>query len=456
MGNWVGYSRPDGATRRAICSLRIRRGRRQQRSFLGPRPALLSLALQHRSSCSRTVESQRLADADLEALSTGQELIDQFLEPLANLPELRSRIYFGARVISVGRKGLDKVVTQNRDTLPFELKVEMGGKIEFFEARAVIDASGTWANPNPIGSGGVLAPAEPEAQERIFFGIPDVLGRHKGRYAGKRILVVGSGHSAINVLLELIELDDEVLATEIVWALRKRQMQSVYGGESADLLPARGALGSRIRALVGAGRLEVISPFQISSITAEGEGLHVAGNLDGRQFTLTDVDEIIVNTGSRPDTSISREVRVAFDPVLESVLALAPLIDPNVHSCGTVRPRGETELRQPEKDYYVGGVKSYGRAPTFLMATGHEQVRSIAAALTGNWDEAARVELSLLESGVCTSDSSANSRGAACCGARPATESSPSEISGASCCGSAQPVVFAVGGRAGETESSLS
>ena len=134
-GNWVGYSRPDGATRRAICSLRIRRGRRQQRSFLGPRPALLSLALQHRSSCSRTVESQRLADADLEALPTGQELIDQFLEPLANLPELRSRIYFGARVISVGRKGLDKVVTQNRDTLPFELKVEMGGKIEFFEAR---------------------------------------------------------------------------------------------------------------------------------------------------------------------------------------------------------------------------------------------------------------------------------------------------------------------------------
>ena len=192
---------------------------------------------------------------DLEALPTGQDLIDQYLEPLANLPELKSWIYFGARVVSVGRKGLDKVVTQDRDALPFVLQVEIGGRIEFFEARAVIDASGNWANPNPIGSGGVPAPGEAEAQERIFHGIPDVLGRHKSRYAGKRTLVVGSGHSAINVLLELIELSDENPETEIVWALRKKQMQSVYGGESADALPAGGALGSRIRAMVEADRL---------------------------------------------------------------------------------------------------------------------------------------------------------------------------------------------------------
>ena len=384
---------------------------------------------------------------DLEALPTGQDLIDQYLEPLANLPELKSRIYLGARVISVGRKGLDKVVTQDRNTLPFVLQVKIGGKIEFFEARAVIDASGTWGNPNPIGSGGVPAPGETEAQERIFYGIPDVLGRHKTRYAGKRTLVVGSGHSAINVLLELIELSDENPETEIVWALRKKQMQSVYGGESADSLPARGALGSRIRAMVEGDRLKVMAPFHISLVSAEGEGLNVAGKLDGCEFTLTGVDEIISNTGSRPDTSISREVRVAFDPVLESVPALVPLIDPNVHSCGTVRPHGEAELRQPEKDYYVVGVKSYGRAPTFLMATGHEQVRSIAAALTGKSEEAARVELSLPESGVCSSDLSANGGGTACCGAPQDSTSSSSESPDVSCCGSAQPVVLSVGGR---------
>ena len=91
--------------------------------------------------------------------------------------------------------------------------------------------------------------------------------------------------------------------------------------------------------------------------------LEVAGTLDGLETTLTGVNEIIANTGARPDTSVSREVRVAFDPVLESVPALAALIDPNVHSCGTVLPHGEGELRQPEKDYYVVGVKSYGALP---------------------------------------------------------------------------------------------
>jgi len=384
---------------------------------------------------------------DLEALPTGQELIDQYLEPLANLPEFKSRIFFGARVISVGRKGLDKVVTQDRDSLPFVLQVDVGGKIEFFEARAVIDASGTWANPNPIGSGGIPAQGEAEAQKHIFYGIPDVLGRHKGRYAGKRVLVVGSGHSAINVLLELIELNDEYPETEIVWAVRKKRMESVYGGESGDSLPARGELGSRIRAMVEAGRMDVVSPFHISSITVNEDVLEVAGKLDGRETALTGVNEIIANTGARPDTSVSREVRVAFDPVLESVPALAALIDPNVHSCGTVPPHGEGELRQPEKDYYVVGVKSYGRAPTFLMATGHEQVRSIAAALTGDWDEAARVELSLPESGVCSSNLATNDDAvaAACCGAPQCAELSSLLASAASCCGSAEPVAIAVG-----------
>jgi hypothetical protein len=47
-------------------------------------------------------------------------------------------------------------------------------------------------------------------------------------------------------------------------------------------------------------------------------------------------------------------------------------------------------------------MKSYGRAPTFLMMTGYEQVRSIAAELAGDKAAAARVELVLPETGVCT------------------------------------------------------
>ena len=227
----------------------------------------------------------------------------------------------------------------------------------------MIDASGTWANPNPIGSGGVPAKGEAEAQEHIFYGIPDVLGRHKGRYAGKRVLVLGSGHSAINVLLELIELNYEYPETEIVWAVRKKRMESVYGGESADSLPARGELESRIRAMVEAGRMDVVSAFHISSITVNEDVLEVAGTFDGLETTLNGVNEIIANTGARPDTSVSREVRVAFDPVLESVPALAALIDPNLHSCGTVPPHGEGELRQPKKTTTLSASRATGALP---------------------------------------------------------------------------------------------
>lgn len=95
------------------------------------------------------------------------------------------------------------------------------------------------------------------------------------------------------------------------------------------------------------------------------------------------IDEVISNTGSRPDLTCLREVRMDIDPNIESADALAPLIDPY---CGTASPHGEKELRQPEHNFYIVGSKSYGRVSTLLMATGYEQVRSIAAALTGDWE----------------------------------------------------------------------
>jgi len=112
-------------------------------------------------------------------------------------------------------------------------------------------------------------------------------------------------------------------------------------------------------------------------------------------------DELIVATGFRPDLSFLRELRIALDPALECPPALAPLIDPNEHSCGTVRPHGARELAQPEAGFYLAGMKSYGRAPTFLMLTGYEQVRSIVADIAGDREAAERVELVLPETGEC-------------------------------------------------------
>ena len=327
------------------------------------------------------------------------------------------------------RKGCDKVRTQGRNALPFVLRIQgPGGSVRSFEARAVIDASGTWATPNPAGADGLPAIGEAEAAGRISYGIPDVLGAARPRHAGRTTAVIGGGHSALNALIDLAALREQEPATRILWIMRRERIEAAYGGEEADGLPARGALGSQARHLVESGAVEVLTPFRIAEVRpADACTLRVTGDHGGHPASFT-ADELIVATGFRPDLSMLREVRLSLDPWLECAAAIGPLIDPNLHSCGTVRPHGARELAHAEEDFFIAGMKSYGRAPTFLLATGHEQVRSIAAALTGDTEAAARVELELPETGVCVTRPAAAS---SCC--------APKAEPVSSCCGPAKP-----------------
>jgi thioredoxin reductase len=366
-----------------------------------------------------------------DSLPTGEELYNQYLNPLFRIPAIQKNTLLNATVLSIGRKNMDKMRTSGRDQLPFVVQVLHENEVKQFEVKAVIDASGTWNSPNPIGSGGVYAVGEVENRANIFYGIPDVLAQHENRYKNKTVMVVGSGHSSINAILELDKLKDKYPDTEILWVLRKKNIRDVYGGQADDALEARGALGIKIEQLVNNDRVSVYTPFQIQQIIKDNGRLKIIGYQNNQKFALPAVDEIISNTGSRPDFSFIREVRLSIDPSLESVAEIAELIDPNIHSCGTVRPHGEKELRHPDKDFYIAGSKSYGRAPTFLMATGYEQVRSIVAAIDGDLVAARNVELDLPETGVCSSDIGGGS--GACCG--PVTEKKTETATVAACCG---------------------
>lgn len=359
---------------------------------------------------------------DKNGLPTGNDLVDRYLQPFATLPDVRDHIHLNARVVAISRRNIDKLKDAGRSDAPFVLRVVYGSGDDadeaLVEARAVIDASGTWQQPNPLGADGLPAIGEKRHAAHIAYGIPDILDTQRGRYANKRVLVVGSGHSAINALLELAGLKREQPQTTIYWAMRGTNLQRVFGGGEEDELPARGRLGTRMQAHVDAGDIEILSPFRVSHITDGAQGLRVLGETPhGTEDVL--VDEIIAATGARPNLDMLRELRLELDPALESTRQLAPMIDPNIHSCGTVRPHGEAELRQPEKDFYIVGMKSYGRAPTFLLATGYEQVRSVVAGLVGDWEAAAKVELNLPETGVCSSG--VGGGGAACC-ATPSQE----------------------------------
>lgn len=365
---------------------------------------------------------------DPEALHTGGDFLSNYLNPLAELSSIKSNIRLNAKVIAITKRGIDKMKTVLRDTTKFELRVEMDGQIEIFYADGIIDASGTWNQPNPIGSGGVPAIGESENSQHITRGIPDVESIGAEQYGGKRLVVIGSGHSAVNTLLDLADLQNLYPKTRLHWILRKNNLEKVYGGQESDGFAARGALGIRLQGLVESGRLNIHTPFYVQRIENTGSKTKIEGLQEGKSTTITGIDHIISNTGSRPNLDMLRELRVDLDSSQDSVFDLAPLIDPNVHSCGTVRAHGEKELRHPEKNFYIVGSKSYGRAPTFLLATGYEQVRSIVAYLVGDLEGALRTELELPETGVCSSDA----ENEVCCA--PTKESTVKESNEAGCC----------------------
>jgi hypothetical protein len=294
---------------------------------------------------------------------------------------------------------------------------------ERITARAVVDASGTWNRPSPLGADGWPALGEAAAADRISYRVPDLTDPAvQARYAGKRVAVAGSGHSALTALVAFADLAEQHPGTQVDWLLRRGSVGDTFGGGEADQLPARGALGQRAARAVTAGHIRTVTGFRTATVDAQPDGRIVLESIDGRR--LDPVDEVVVVTGFRPDLAFLSEIRLDLDPVLQAPRVLAPLIDPNVHSCGTVYPHGARELAQPERGVFLVGMKSYGRAPTFLALTGYEQVRSVAAAIAGDREAAERVELVLPETGVCsgggllddTLEVAAASAAGGCCG----------------------------------------
>ncbi|TDC88553.1 FAD-dependent oxidoreductase [Actinomadura sp. 7K507] len=394
----------------------------------------------------RLLEPTGWTAPDPDHLPTGAELVGDYLVPLAGVPELAGRIHTGTRVVAVTRQGVDATRTIDRDQYPLLVRtIDAEGAVRDRTARAVIDASGTWGHPNPLGHSGLPAIGEDHAAPYLTGPLPDVLGRDRDRFAGRHTLVVGMGHSSANTLLALAELAEQAPGTRISWAVRSNSVARLYGGGDADGLPARGALGTRLKQAVEAGSIDLVRSFTITRFTVPEDGPEsgpvtvTGGTPDGERAIAADA--VVAATGFRPDLDLLREIRLDLDPATEAPAKLAPMIDPNFHSCGTVPPHGERDLTHPETGFYLAGMKSYGRAPTFLMATGYEQVRSIAAALAGDREAADTVRLDLPETGVCSTDlvgedrlpgAEADGCGTSCAAEPVVEESTPS------CCGSAE------------------
>ena len=342
---------------------------------------------------------------------TGSAWVSGYLAPLAEA--LGGRVRFDTTVTGVARQGRDKVVDSGRRGRPFVVHTrDRHGAEGRVLASAVIDASGTWGTPNPAGADGYPAVGESTASDLISYRVPDDVSS----LAGSHVVVVGAGHSATHAVLRLTDLARRSPGTRVTWLLRRGSAASALGGGAGDGLPERAALGIRARRAIDAGSVDVVTGFRVSEFRRDPDSLVVIAE-DGRE--IDGVSRVFALTGFRPDTEILRELRVDLDASLEAVAGIASEIDPNIHSCGSVGATGARQLAQPEQGFFIVGVKSYGRAPTFLALTGFEQVRSVVAHLAGDHEAASRNELVLPETGVCggSGDVDTASSGAGCCAA---------------------------------------
>ncbi|ANH39621.1 Ferredoxin--NADP reductase [Nocardioides dokdonensis FR1436] len=369
---------------------------------------------------------------DEDTYPTGKEWREQYLRPLAELlgGSPGGVVRYDARVVGVGRAGRDLLVDSGRESDPFAVHVRTSHGHERQLASAVIDASGTWSRPNPLGADGYPAVGEREHAARIAYGIPDLADPAvAARYAGKQVAVVGKGASAQGVLVGLAALarDPAGAGTRVAWLLRRPGIGDAFGGGDNDQLEQRGRLGQDAEAAAASGVVTPVTRFRTGAVTTQDDGRLTITSVDGD--LVGDVDEIIVVTGYRPDFDFLSEVRLDLDPALGAPRVLADQIHPDHHSCGDVAPHGHRELAQPEVGLFLVGMKSYGRAPSFLAMTGYEQVRSVVAALDGDLEAADRVELVLPETGVCNGagrfdEPAAADASGGCCGGPTPSEPS--------------------------------
>ncbi len=324
----------------------------------------------------------RQPPADDELLS-GREFAARYLIPLAQSDLLADNIHEQTAVVAIGREGLIKgelAGDEARDEPGFRLLLASANPLEhgrqrFATADVVIDASGTFGNHNWLGPGGLPALGEQAVQEHIEYGLPDVLGDDRSRYASRSILLVGTGHSAATNLVALAELAAQTPDTWITWVAR-RELDEKHPQPVAAI--PDDPFQERVRLTQHANRLaaddsnhiSLLSGTAVEALTWHADLERFSVRLTGKHAGELEFDRIIANVGYRPDRRLFRELHVRHDPFHEG--ALEQLGDEGPGS--TASPQA---LLQPEPDFYILGAKSVGRDSRFLIGTGLDQVRTL-------------------------------------------------------------------------------
>jgi thioredoxin reductase len=329
---------------------------------------------------------------DDNACITGREHVKAYLEPLANSPVLRDHLRFKHTILHIARKGHlkgDNPGDAKRGQQPFRFVVRDGNNAERHEeADVVLDCTGTYSRHRFLGEGGIPALGERQTAQQLSYQIDDVLGEKKAHYAGKTTLVIGGGYSAATTVVNLAKLAEQHPDTWVIWLARTTgttPLKRIPG----DPLKERDQLALRANTIATRTDANVEFHNQAAIDSVEGawdRGFKVVGRLGSKPKTWN-VERIIANVGCTPDTDLYRELQIHECYASLGPMNLAAALSKHGSGdCLTIPAQGPATLRNPEPNFYLIGMKSYGRNPHFLLKTGFEQVRDVFTLITGKSD----------------------------------------------------------------------
>jgi thioredoxin reductase len=319
-----------------------------------------------------------------DAILTGGEFVEAVLQPLSRLPELEGKLHLGQRVVSITRSGLGKMGLPNhplRNERSFRILTEdIGGHERIREADIVFDASGVYGQPNWAGTGGLPALGERHLGDRIVRHLRDFDGEEFQRYAGKRILLIGHGHSAAHAAVALSHIISRKPSTLVIWAVRTDRSKPILE-VSDDPLQERAKVASAANELAGnpPQNMRVIRRAMLEALVEGHNSLKVKLKV-WRNFEELEVDEVIALTGYRPNLEMLRELTAEFSGVSEGVAGLYRALT-NITDCLAKIEINPKDLQTGEPNFFSVGVKSYGRNPGFLLKSGVEQLDAIFSIL---------------------------------------------------------------------------
>jgi len=320
-----------------------------------------------------------------DALLTGIRLAEQYLEPLSQLPELISCIHENTLVQSISRENFwkgDAIGKSSRETDPFQLLISDEQGQRTVQADYVFDCSGTYPNHNWLGAGGIPAVGEASTAQQIDYTIPDILGIHRSRFAGKKTLVVGSGYSAATAIVSLSQLAEKASGTQAHWITKSDRNPPMTRIEDDQLL-ARDKLSQMANHLATTDSSPVhwLPNRLIRKIEKAQTGqlqISFRHRSDESDIETVAIDQIIANVGYRPDRSLYEELQIHECYASGGPIKLAAaLLGETSADCLSQSGQSAETLVNPEPNFFILGAKSYGRDSRFLLKIGHQQIRNV-------------------------------------------------------------------------------